>query len=154
ASSLNWRTVQTAIAEFTRVVSYDRAGLGWSDAATTPRTPSRLIGDLRALLGAAQLPPPYILVGHSFGALIVRAYAGRYSDEVKGMVLVDPLRPEEWCPLSGQQRRTLARGVRLSRRGATLARLGVVRWCLESLLAGSRWLPKVVGRAASGRGQT
>jgi pimeloyl-ACP methyl ester carboxylesterase len=152
ATSLSWRAVQQAIAGFTRVVSYDRAGLGWSDAATAPHTTSRCVDDLRALLHAAQLPPPYILVGHSFGALIVRAYAGRYREEVRGLVLVDPLRPEEWYPLSGQQRRLLARGVRLSRRGATLARIGVVGWCLRSLLAGSRWLPKAVGGAASGRG--
>jgi pimeloyl-ACP methyl ester carboxylesterase len=152
ATSLNWQAIQEEIARFTRVVSYDRAGLGWSDAANTPHTTSRWVDDLRILLQTAQLPPPYILVGHSFGALIVRAYAGRYREEVTGLVLVDPLRPEEWYPLSGQQRRTLARGVRLSRRGATLARIGLVGWCLRSLLAGSRWLPKAVGGAASGRG--
>lgn len=154
ASSLSWRTVQTGIARFTRVISYDRAGLGWSDPATAPLTLGRLVGDLRALLHAAKLPPPYVLVGHSFGALIVRSYAGRYADEVSGIVLVDPLRPDEWNPISAEQRRMLARGVKLSRRGAVLARIGVVGWCLQSLLAGSRWLPKVVGGAASGRGLT
>ena len=154
ASSLNWRTVQTGIAKFTRVVSYDRAGLGWSDPAAGPLTLSRLVDDLRALLHAGRLAPPYILVGHSFGALIVRSYAARYPNEVSGIVLVDPLRPEAWHPISAEQRRMLARGVKLSRRGAVLARIGVVGWCLQSLLAGSRWLPKAVGGAASGRGLT
>src|SRR5260370_7748588 len=100
----------------------------------------------------AQLPQPYILVGHSVGGLVVRAYTRRFPQEVTGIVLVDALRPEEWRPLSTEQQRTLARGLRLSRRGAVLARMGVVGWCLRSVLAGSRWLPKVVGGAAGGRG--
>src|SRR5262249_7970829 len=57
-------------------------------------------------------------------------------------------------PLSARQRKTLARGVRLSRRGARLARIGLVGWCLRSLLAGARWFPKAVGGVASGRGLT
>jgi pimeloyl-ACP methyl ester carboxylesterase len=152
ATSLSWRIVHNEIAKFARVISYDRAGLGWSDAAATPPTTARLVEDLRAMLRAAQEPPPYILVGHSFGGLIVRAYADRYRDEVRGLVLVDPLQSEEWSPLSEERRRMLARGARLSRRGATLARIGLVGWCLRSLLAGSRWLPRAIGTAASGRG--
>jgi len=154
ATSLSWRLVQDEVAKFTRVASYDRAGLGWSDPASQPLTLTRLVDDLHALLQVAQLPAPYVLVGHSFGGLIVRAYARRYPAETAGLVLVDAVRPEEWHPLSGEQRRTLARGVRLSRRGAMLARIGVVGWCLRSMLAGSRWLPKAVGGAASGRGLT
>ena len=152
ATSLSWRIVQNEIAKFTRVISYDRAGLGWSDAAAAPPTIARLVSDLRALLRAAQEPSPYILVGHSFGGLIVRAYADRYKDEVRGLVLLDPLRPDEWSPLSEERRRMLARGARLARRGATLARIGLVGWCLRSLLTGSRWLPRAIGTAASGRG--
>jgi len=153
ATSLSWRIVQNEIAKFAHVISYDRAGLGWSDPANTPPTLARSVDDLHALLRAAG-SPPYILVGHSFGAPIVRAYANRYGDEVCGLVLVEPFRPEEWYPLSEDRRRTLARGVRLSRRGAWLARTGVVGWCLRSLLAGSRWLPKAIGATASGHGMT
>ncbi len=154
ATSLSWRPVQAETAKFARVVSYDRTGLGWSDAAHSPLTLTRLVDDLHALLDMAQLPQPYILVAHSFGGLIVRAYTRRFPQEVTGIVLVDALRPEEWRPLSTEQQRTLARGLRLSRRGAVLARMGVVGWCLRSVLAGSRWLPKVVGGAAGGRGLT
>src|SRR5262249_32467555 len=139
---------------FTRVISYDRAGLGWSDPPTAPLTMSRLVGDLRALLNAAEMPPPYILVGHSFGALIVRAYAARYPDHAAGLLLVDPLRPEEGHPLSRRQRVMLTQGARLARRGAMLARIGLVGWCLRSVLAGSRRLPKIIGGAASGSGLT
>lgn len=152
ATSLSWRTVQNEIAKFTRVISYDRAGLGWSDPAPEPPSLTRLVDDLRALLQAAKQPAPYILVGHSFGALIVRGYADRFKSDVRGLVLVDPLRPEEWNPLTEDRRLLLARGASLSRRGAMLARTGLVGWCLRSVLAGSRWLPKTIGAAASGRG--
>jgi pimeloyl-ACP methyl ester carboxylesterase len=152
ASSLNWRGVQTEIAKFTRAISYDRTGLGWSDPAPAAITLELLTQDLYSLLAAAQARGPYILVGHSFGGFIVRSFAGRYPDDVAGLVLVDAPRPEDWNPLSHEKRRLLNRGVRLSRRGATLARMGVVGWCLRSLLAGSRRLPKLVGGAASGRG--
>src|SRR5262245_50033195 len=62
------------------------------------------------------------------------------------------MRPEEWHPLSWRQRAMLARGVRLARRGAMLARIGLVGWCLRSLLVGSRRLPKIVAGVASGSG--
>lgn len=152
ASTLNWRAVQTGIAKFTRVVSYERAGLGWSDPCCTARTPSRIVEELRALLLASGVEPPYVLVGHSFGGLVVRSFALRYPRDVAGVVLVDALRPEEWTPMSPRQQLMLDRGARLSRRGAVLARAGIVRFCLKSVVAGSRWLPRTVGRAASGRG--
>ncbi len=152
ATSLSWRIVQTRIDKFATVVSYDRAGLGWSSAPPGPLTLNLFVDDLHALLTAASLPPPYILAGHSFGGLIVRGFARQYSTNTAGLVLVDAVRPADWSPLSDARRDTLARGIRLSRRGSRLARIGLVGWCLRSLLAGSRWLPKAVGGAASGRG--
>jgi pimeloyl-ACP methyl ester carboxylesterase len=69
-------------------------------------------------------------------------------------VLVDPVAPEEWWPLSEHRRRMLATGVRLSRRGALLGRIGLVRVALSLFMAGSRWLPRAIGRCASGGGNT
>jgi pimeloyl-ACP methyl ester carboxylesterase len=152
ATSLSWRAIHQQIAGFTRVASYDRAGLGWSDPAASRLTLASLAADLRGLLTAAGLPPPYILVAHSFGAFVVRACAARYPAEIAGLVLVDPLQPEEWHPLTKAGARTLNRGILLSRRGAFLARTGLVGWCLQSLLGGARWFPKLVGGAAGGRG--
>lgn len=151
ASSLNWRRVQNEVARFARVCSYDRSGLGWSDLCNQPCTPTALAHRLHALLQAAHVAPPYILVGHSFGGLIVRAFATEFRNETAGLVLVDPLDPAEWSPITEQQQRMIAHGIRLARRGALAARLGVVRVCLNLLLAGNRLLPRAAAKAWSGR---
>jgi pimeloyl-ACP methyl ester carboxylesterase len=94
-SWLSWRDVQPRIAEFTRVCSYDRAGMGWSDPSPNPRTPAGIAEELHALLRKANVPAPYILVGHSLGGVNVRAYANRYREDVAGMVLVDSSHEEQ-----------------------------------------------------------
>ena len=151
ASSLNWRTVQNEASRFARVCSYDRSGLGWSDLYDQPCTPTALAHQLHALLQTAHIPAPYILVGHSFGGLIVRAFAAAFRNETAGLVLVDPLDPAEWTPITEQQQRMIAHGIRLARRGALAAQLGVVRICLNLLLAGNRLLPRAAAKAWSGR---
>ena len=85
-----WALVQPAVAARQRACVYDRAGLGYSDPSGRPGTSPNIVEDLHALLSAAQIAPPYLLVGHSFGGMNVRLYADRYFDEVAGMVLVDP----------------------------------------------------------------
>jgi pimeloyl-ACP methyl ester carboxylesterase len=154
ATSISWALVQGEIAQFTRVCSYDRAGLGWSDAAEGPRTPSKLAAELHRLLVAGDVPGPYVLVGHSFGGLVVRSFAGQYPSETAGLVLVDPLRPEDWCPSSETQKRMISRGVMLSRRGAALARVGVVRFCLALAMRGRRFVPRLAAKVSSGRGSS
>ncbi len=154
ASSLNWTTVRKRVAEFTRCAAYDRASLGWSDPADTPRTTSRLVEELHALLHTAGIPPPFVLVGHSFGGLLVRAFAAQYPDEVAGLVLVDPLCAGEWLEGSAVKSRMLRRGVALSRRGALLARLGIVRLSLRLLSGGARRLPQLIAKLSSGRGES
>lgn len=152
ATSLNWRHIQHAVSGFTRAVAYDRGGLGWSGPCLTPRTPSDIARELRTLLRAAAIEPPYVLVGHSFGALVVRRYALLYPEEVAGLVLVDPLQPGEWAPLSPRQRRTLTIGLRLCRRGAMLAHIGLVRLAVASFRAGSRLLPATLDKTVGVRG--
>ncbi|BCL83876.1 alpha/beta hydrolase [Ktedonobacteria bacterium brp13] len=77
------------IAALTRVVWYDRAGLGQSDPAPTPRTIQDLVLDLHILLQKAALSGPYVLAGHSMGGHVVRLYRERYPDEVAALVLID-----------------------------------------------------------------
>src|SRR5581483_7934196 len=97
-SYLDWFYVQPQIAEFARVCSYDRAGYGWSDSSSRPRLPSVMSEELHTLLANAGEKPPYILVGHSFGAFDVRMYAHKFPDEVAGLVLVDGSHPDELLP--------------------------------------------------------
>jgi pimeloyl-ACP methyl ester carboxylesterase len=89
-STLNWGRVQAELASTNRVVSFDRAGMGFSDPGPMPRTTGRAVDDLRAALAALDIGPPYVLVGHSMGSFDVRLFAFLYPDEVAGMVLVDP----------------------------------------------------------------
>ena len=150
ASSLNWRAVQTQVAKFSRVCSYDRAGLGWSELCDQACTPASLAAQLQILVQNAGLPRPYIVVGHSFGGLIVQAFAHLYPDQTAGLVLVDPLDPAEWTPITDEQRRIIRHGIRLSRRGALASKLGVVRICLDLLLAGNQLLPRMAAKLWSG----
>jgi pimeloyl-ACP methyl ester carboxylesterase len=162
ATCLNWTEVRSQVERFARACAYDRAGLGWSDAwsdpATSARTTPEIVDDLNALLAAAKIPGPYILVGHSFGGLVVRAYAAKYPREVAGLVLVDPLAAREWLNVSPSNARMLRLGMRLSRRGAWLARIGVVRGSLAILMAGAGPVPKLIARliakTSSGRGES
>jgi pimeloyl-ACP methyl ester carboxylesterase len=91
---ISWRKVQPQIAKFARVCSYDRAGLGFSDSNSQPRTSKVMAEELHSLLGAANIAPPYVLVGHSMGGFNVRLFASLYH-EVSGMVLVDSSHPEQ-----------------------------------------------------------
>ncbi len=87
--AIGWNPVQTEVAKFTRVCSYDRAGYGWSGATSAPRTTSEIVKELHALVEASGEKGPFILVGHSFGGYNVRVYNGQYPNDVAGMVLVE-----------------------------------------------------------------
>ena len=88
-STIAWALVQPAVAKKTTACSYDRAGLGYSDAIRRPSTARNQTEDLHALLQAAHIKPPYVLVGHSLAGMNVRIYADKYRNEVVGMVIVD-----------------------------------------------------------------
>lgn len=88
--SASWGWVQPKVAKTTRVCSYDRAGMGWSEASSKPRTAREFAKDLHILLTKSNEVGPYVLVGHSLGAYTVRVYAHDYPAEVAGVVLVDP----------------------------------------------------------------
>lgn len=140
ASSLSWAAVQPEIAKFTRVCAYDRAGLAWSDAASCPRTFERIVDELATVLARTAPGERYVLVGHSFGSFVIRAYAARHPASAAGLVLVDP--PTEWLTMTPQRIRSLQGGRYLSRIGAVLARIGVVRTCLALLTGGAPKAPR------------
>lgn len=151
-TSLSWIEIQPRIASFTQVVSYDRAGFGWSDPSPSPRRVDHFASELRRALLAAGVAPPYVLVGHSYGGWIARVYAASHPEEVAGMVLVDVSHPREWKEPSEDQRRRIRVGSRLARRGAALARFGLVRLLflpvVRRLVLGAR-APRERGRIES-----
>lgn len=85
-----WNRIQPEIARFARVVAYDHAGYWGSEPGPKPRDAMRIARELHAALGTANLPPPYILVGYSFGGPYIRVFASLYPEAVAGMVFVDP----------------------------------------------------------------
>src|SRR5436309_10547116 len=86
--SFNWGLVQPEVAKFTQVCSYDHSGIGWSDSGPKDSCSLR-VSEVHIALKNAGIQGPYVLVGHSLGALVARLYAGQYPDEVAGMVFVD-----------------------------------------------------------------
>ncbi len=153
-SCLSWSLVQPLVAEFAHAVSYDRAGLGWSTGSLTPRTVTNMVAELAAVLEAAKLTSPHVLVGHSFGCLLIQAFAHAYPARTAALVMVDPVTQSGWAQASAEEMLRLNAGARLARRGAWLARLGIVRAALSLLVAGGTKFPKLVARASAGPGNS
>lgn len=90
-----WAKVWPEVARVSSALAYNRAGYGRSAAVDTPRDGDHVVEDLRALLKAQRLAPPYVLVGHSLGGLYMQLYARRHAEEVQALVLVDSTHPEQ-----------------------------------------------------------
>ena len=137
ASSLSWAVVQPEIAKFTRVCAYDRAGLAWSDAASCPRSFDQIVDELSTVLARVAPGERYVLVGHSFGSFVIRAYAARNPEQ------------RHWVGDGGPAHR-MVDDARLNAPGCceaegscpesarVLAHIGVVRACLRSVDAAVR----------------
>src|SRR5437867_9994353 len=118
--------IAPAVAQNTTVCAYDRAGQGWSDPPASPQDGLAVATDLHALLDHAQIPGPYVLVGHSTGGAYIRVFAARYPDQVAGIVFLDS-QPNEaltGLPDFPSQYSILRRASALF---PSLARLGVFR---------------------------
>jgi pimeloyl-ACP methyl ester carboxylesterase len=125
ASSLSWTYVLPEVASFARACAVDRAGFAWSDAGPLPRTTPRIVEELRTVLASARIPPPYVLVGHSFGGLTARLFLHQHPEDVAGLVLLDPAYPEDWTPPSPALGALVRRGTQLCRYGRLAARFGI-----------------------------
>lgn len=100
--SLTWNSIQEEVAKTTRVCTYDRAGMGYSEASPLPRTAGQFAYELHTLLERANIEGPYVLVGHSLGGLTVRIFAHDYPTEVAGLVLIDSMSPGQMTQPSAE----------------------------------------------------
>ena len=136
--STGWQRPQTALAEHTRVCTYDRAGLGWSDSSPEPLDGHHMVEDLHRLLETAGVETPVVLVGHSLGGMLNRIYYERYPEEVAGVVLLEPGDPDQldatFESLIGEVSGEPIYGAWVDRLASGAARVGLVRRMYRNLM--------------------
>ncbi|HYD80690.1 MAG TPA: alpha/beta hydrolase [Paucimonas sp.] len=98
-----WHRVFAELARSGTVFAYNRLGIGKSSKPAEPQTGESMVETLRALLIKAELPPPYVLVGHSFGGLIANLFARRHPEEVAGVVFLDATAPEDVAVMAAHE---------------------------------------------------
>ena len=125
--STGWGFVQPEVAKTTRVCTYDRAGWAWSEAGPLPRDATQFAKELHTLLKNADIPGPYIMVGHSLGGLTVRVFVHDYASEVVGVVLIDSMTPQQFAQSPTDVQPQLNTQSRPFNPLVALGRLGIVR---------------------------
>ncbi|MEU7892946.1 alpha/beta hydrolase [Nonomuraea sp. NPDC049152] len=108
---LDYLNIHDRVAELTTSVLYDRAGTGWSEQAELPRTAAEVTDELLDLLRAADVPAPYVLIGHSLGGAYARHFARRFPDEVAGLLLLDPFH-EDLVAQAPEEARQMLEGMK------------------------------------------
>lgn len=147
--SLDWSLVQPELSKHTKVMSYDRAGFGWSSKSRDQPTCSNYVKELRSLLQAANIKPPYILVGHSYGGMIVRLYASQFPEEVTGLILVDSTPESRYLHnnMSDNRKAERTRNLTMFRLGYLFSPIGIPR--LLKRHVGANRLPSEVQRTVT-----
>ncbi len=105
SASIDWCFVQPEISKFARVISYDRGSYGWSRTTRQTRTAGDSVEELKELLCVLDVKPPYILVGHSYGGMIMRLFASTYPNDTKGLILVDAAHENQYIENASNQKR-------------------------------------------------
>ena len=139
-NSLLWASALSLISRQTQACAFDRPGYAWSEPAPdgVPRASLQIVHELRLALEGAGVPPPYILVGHSFGAINMLVFAYNFPAEVAGLILVDPSHPEMMERVPGLPPiEAMQRSYNML---AKLSRIGLLRWLGPLLL--KRLLPQ------------
>ncbi len=131
--STGWDFVQRGVAKATRVCTYDRAGWGWSEAGPLPRDAVQFAKELHTLLQNAEVPGPYVMVGHSLGGLGVRVFVNEYAPEVAGVVLIDSMSPRQFSQSQGGEQSQTDKQSQPFSLPAVLARLGILRLLAQPL---------------------
>lgn len=152
ASSINWTAIQAEVAKVTTTCAYDRAGLAWSEPPRGRFDVERMLRDFSAMLDALHFHEPCVLVGHSYGGLLMRIFAERHPERVAGLVLVDAVLATSWQKPNRFRARIKRKGIRLARYGAWAARLGIIRVVTSPALIRHVVLPRFGGTKASKSG--
>ena len=124
---LTWTKVQPKVAEFTRVCSYDRAGLGWSSPIDEPQRSSDIAKRLYQLLNKAEIKPPYVLAGHSRGGLHVRTFNSAFPETVLGLILIDSAHEQQYKRYPKAYHQALDKQGDIFKIAQWLAPIGIVR---------------------------
>jgi pimeloyl-ACP methyl ester carboxylesterase len=125
--STGWDFVQQEVSKTTRVCTYDRAGWGWSEAGPLPRDAAQFAKELHTLLQNANIPGPYVMVGHSLGGFGVRIFVHDYASEVAGVVLIDSMSPGQFTQSQAEAQSQAGKQSQPFSLPAMLARFGIVR---------------------------
>lgn len=134
AWSLEWTGIQREVAKTTRVCTYDRAGMGYSESGPLPRNAEQFARELHTLLERANIEGPYVMAGHSLGGLPVRVFVHNYPTEVVGVVLIDSMSPRQMTQPHVEiepQTPSQSGGASLP---SLLARIGLVRLMGDQLI--------------------
>ena len=139
--SLDWVLVQPEISKRATVVSYDRVGYGWSKGNANLATSENYVTDLKMLLDKLNLMPPYILVGHSYGALNMRLFAAKYPEEVSALILIDSVHEQYYLQefMSDERKIKFRAAVKLNKLGYLFSSLGLLR--MVKVQVGTKSLP-------------
>ena len=131
--STAWEFVQSEVAKTTRVCTYDRAGLGWSEAGPLPRDAVQFAKELHILLQNAHVPGPYVMAGHSLGGLPVRVFVDMYPSDTAGVVLIDSMTPPQFTAHPTEDQSQSGPQSQPASFLTLLARFGVVRLLAKPL---------------------
>lgn len=135
--SSDWAELMPQLSQENRVCAYDRAGYGWSEAAHDERSPMHAAADLEALLAAAEVEAPFVLVGFSHAGLAARIFANRHAEQMAGLVLIDPATEYDNEVMGEEMVQQQQSAVGLFQGFGLLARLGVLRLVGTENMAGS-----------------
>lgn len=159
--SLEWKNIQDSLSQHARVCAYDRAGYGWSDMGPLPRSTKNIAHELHSLLENAEIPGPYIFVGHSFGGFTAQYFARYFDNDIVGVVLIDSSHEEQVYRLPENGKDVVRRSLHQDRsnmvtksvlhenfpeQGATVAQQLMERW--SSLIT---WREEMANYALSSR---
>lgn len=139
--SIDWYYIQPEVSKFARVLSFDRAGYGWSSCSKGTNTSEEAVDDLIHVLNKLAIDPPYILVGHSFGGLNMRLFASKYPEKVAALILIDAVHENRYLSKEWDvaRKKSHQKNLNLFRMGYITSGVGLPRLLKQPV--GRKYLP-------------